>query len=340
MVASITPTRGAQPGTAWTPARRTLHNNGHMSVSYRPWSEGDEVAARGEFGLPDTPQTELDRALLGPDATSPWRRCLVATDDDGAVLGAGAVSEASLHPERLWVYVEVAREHRRQGIGSELIRRLRQTQSPSGVTALRARFTSAAQAAAGFAKYLHMHPIQHSRIVRIPTGSLPEPMLSPAGPTLAEVATGSVELTKILARYYDHVHQSWDPSQMSLGHAQDLLLAPQTGAHGAVVLRDRPKGQGGRILSFAVAYPQAGPEGQASEPESDQDIELLVGHDPQLPLDQARTALRQLLALTAARYPVRVEVDEAAAALTEVLDALLTEDLATEVSSTTLVATA
>src|SRR5699024_7451137 len=79
-------------------------------------------------------------------------------------------------------------------------------------------------------------------------------MLSPAGPALEDLATGSVELTKIVARYYDHVHQSWDPSQMSLGQAQDLLLAPQTGAHGAVVLRDRPKDQGGKILAFAVSY--------------------------------------------------------------------------------------
>ena len=333
-----------------------------MNVTYRPWAEGDEVAARDAFGPPDTPQAELDRTLLGPGATDPWRHCLVAVGEDGEFLAAGAVAEATLHPRRLWVYVEVAPAHRRRGIGTDLVQALQQAEAPSGVRALRGRFTSAAQAAAGFSVHLGMQPIQHSRIMRIPAGVLPEPMLSPAGPALEDLATGSVELTKIVARYYDHVHQSWDPSQMSLGQAQDLLLAPQTGAHGAVVLRDRPKDQGGKILAFAVSYPQAGQDQAGQEHEGDQEhgqeqqqqheqeqeqqrqheqaeTELLLGYEPDLSGPQARAAVRHLLAMTAARYPVRVEADEAAGPLSEVLDALLSEQLAQVVTSTTLVAT-
>lgn len=331
----------------WTYGGVRGQNTGHMTVTYRRWSDGDEVAARAAFGRPDTPQAELDRTLLGPDAQAPWRRTLVAEGPGGEFLGAAALAEAGLHPQRLWSYVEVAPPHRRRGIGTELLRRLQQADPPSGVRALRARFTSAAEAAEGFTAGLGMRPIQHTRIVRIPAGGLPEPMLTPTGPAMEDLATGSVELTKVVARFYDHVHESWDPSQMSLGQAQDLLLAPQTGAHGAIVLRDRPKDQGGRILAFAVSYPQAPADPDEAErgrrattgDQDGNDTELLIGHDPELPHDRARAAVQHLLALTAARHPVRVEVDEAMVALTEVLDALLSEQLAEVVTRSTLVAT-
>lgn len=307
-----------------------------MTISYRPWREGDEIAADEALGDPDTPQAALDRPLLGPDAADPWRRCLVAVEDD-AVVAAAAVSEARLHPTRLWMYVEVAPSHRRQGIATELVRRLREEAAPSGVRALRSRYTGAAGAAAGFAASLGMGQIQRTRIVRVPAGVLPEPMFGPAGPVLEDLATGSVELTKLVAAYYDEVHASWDPSQMSLGRAQDLLLAPQTGAHGAVVLRDRAGELGGRMLAFAVSYPPA-PEEDESAPAPPADTELLVGYDTELPVSRARAAVRQLLAMTTARYPVQVEVDDAMTPVADVVDALVTEKHAEVVTETTLVA--
>lgn len=307
-----------------------------MTISYRPWREGDEVTARAALGDPDTPQSALDRALLGPDAADPWRRCLVAVDGD-VVVAAAALSEARLHPTRLWLYVEVADAYRRQGIGTQLVRRLRQEDAPSGVTAVRGRYTSAAAAAAGFTTALGMGPIQRARMVRLPAGVLPEPTFGPAGPVLEDLATGSVELTKQVAAYYDEVHASWDPSQMTLGRAQDLLLAPQTGAHGAVVLRDRAGELGGRMLAFAVSYPPPVPD-EESAPTPRADTELLVGYDTELPASRARAALRQLLAMTAARYPVQIEVDDAMTPVSDLVDALLAEDLAEVVTETTLVA--
>ncbi|HIZ34641.1 MAG TPA: GNAT family N-acetyltransferase [Candidatus Ruania gallistercoris] len=305
-----------------------------MTISYRPWQEGDEVAVYAALGDPDTPQSALDRPLLGPAATDPWRRCLVAVED-GAVLGAGAVSEARLHPTRLWLYVEVAADHRRRGVGTELVRRLRQEGSPSGVTALRSRYTGDATAAAGFAASLAMTPIQQSMIVRIRAGALPEPVFGPAGPVLEDLATGSVELTKLVAAYYDAVHASWDPAEMTLGRAQDLLLAPQTGAHGAVVLRDRAGELGGKVLAFAVSYPP--PAAEDAAPAGD--TELLVGYDTTLANSRARAAVRQLLAMTAARYPVQIEVDEVMTPVAGVVDALVREEQAEVVTETTLVAT-
>ncbi|WP_147917709.1 GNAT family N-acetyltransferase [Ruania zhangjianzhongii] len=306
-----------------------------MTISYRPWREGDEVAVREALGDPDTPQSALDRPLLGPDAADPWRRCLVAVEGE-QVVAAAAVSEARLHPTRLWLYVEVAASHRRQGIGTELVRRLREEEAPSGVRAVRSRYTGAATAAAGFAAALGMAQIQQSKIVRIPAGILPEPMLGPAGPVLEDLATGSVELTKLVAAYYDEVHSSWDPSEMTLGRAQDLLLAPQTGAHGAVVLRDRASELGGRMLAFAVSYPPAPAEGEESAPRPE--TELLVGYATELAVSRARAAVRQLLAMTTARYPVQVEVDDAMTPVADVVAALVSAEQAELVTETTLVA--
>ncbi|WP_022916542.1 GNAT family N-acetyltransferase [Ruania albidiflava] len=305
-----------------------------MTISYRPWQEGDEVAARERFGEPDTPQSALDRPLLGPDAPDPWRRCLVALDGD-RVVAAGAVSEARLHPTRLWLYVEVAPTHRRQGIATQLVRRLRQEAAPSAVTALRSRYTTENPAAAAFARALGMQPIQRTRIARIEAGGLPEPMFGPAGPVLEDLATGSVELTKLVAAYYDRVHASWDPAEMTLGRAQDLLLAPQTGAHGAVVLRDRAGGLGGSVLAFAISYPAATEEDDAAPR---RDTELLLGYDTELAPARARAAVRQLLAMVTARYPVLLEVDDAMAPVSDVVDALLGEELAQVVTESTLVA--
>jgi len=305
-----------------------------MTISYRPWREGDEVAARETLGEVDTPQSAVDRPLLGPDAPDPWRRCLVATDGE-QVVAAAAVSEARLHPTRLWLYVEVAPTHRRQGIATELVRRLRQEAAPSGVTALRSRYTSENPAAAAFTRVLGMQPIQRTRIARIEAGVLPEPMFGPAGPVLEDLATGSVELTKLVAAYYDRVHAGWDPAEMTLGRAQDLLLAPQTGAHGAVVLRDRAGQLGGSVLAFAISYPAAAEEDGAAPR---RETELLLGYDTGLPAARARAAVRQLLAMVSARYPVLLEVDDAMTPVAEVVDALVAEDLAQVVTQTTLVA--
>ncbi|BAS08155.1 gcn5-Related N-acetyltransferase [Arthrobacter sp. Hiyo4] len=62
-------------------------------------------------------------------------------DGVGIPVAAGVVYEASLHPERLWAYIEVARDHRRAGIGATLLTMLRGEagQAPSGVTRLRAK---------------------------------------------------------------------------------------------------------------------------------------------------------------------------------------------------------
>ncbi|SED91254.1 GNAT family N-acetyltransferase [Ruania alba] len=320
-----------------------------MTVTFRPWREGDEIAAAASFGAPDTPEAGLDRPLLGLDAEDPWRRCLVA-ESDGEVVGAGAVSDARLHPDRLWVYVEVAHSHRRRGIGTELVRRLRTEQAPSGTQALRARFTADAEHAAGFAVSLGMAPIQRSRQVVVRPGALDVPTFGPTGPALEDLATGSVELTKAVMGFYDATHAPWDRSEMTLGRAQDLLLAPSTGARSAIVLRDRPKDAGGTLLAFAIAYdppvldpddPDAAPDPNAApaEPDPDRPTEVLLGYPPEANEAKTRAAVRQLLAMVAARYPVQLEVDDAMTPLSTVVDDLLAVGSAELVTETRIVAT-
>ena len=160
-------------------------------------------------------------------------------------------------------------------------------------------------------------PVQRSRRVAIAPGAIGLPDVRgeehPDGVVLEEASTGSVELTRAVTAFYDAVH-AWDPSTLSVGAAQQLLLGPATGAAGAVVLRDAPKAEGGRIRAFAVSYT---PERQ------DAPADVLVGWDPELGEKDALQAVADLLALLVAQYPVQIEVDEAMAPLERIVDGLI-----------------
>ncbi|MBZ2194546.1 GNAT family N-acetyltransferase [Occultella gossypii] len=300
------------------------------TLSLREWRDGDEVTVADALGPAGSPQVALSRALLGPATQQPWRRTVVA-EADGAIVGAAAVSESSLHPDRLWLYTEVLPAHRRRGVGTALVGALREEVPPSGTSGLRTRYPvnpelsenfeeSETSAAAPFAASIGLIPIQRSRLVVVAPESLAVPPFGPTGPTLEDLATGSVELTKAVAAFYDAVHAPWDRSEMTLGRAQDHLLAPATGARGAVVLRDRPKEAGGRILSFAVSYDPA-----VTDPTEAQDAptEVLLGYDTDLDPARARGAVHNLLAMLVARYPVQLEIDDAMEPLAAVVTGLL-----------------
>ena len=185
------------------------------------------------------------------------------------------------------------------------------TEAVRSETAALAAGTEAFLVAEGFT------PVQRSRRVAIAPGAIGLPDVRgeehPDGVVLEEASTGSVELTQAVAAFYDAVH-AWDPSTLSVGAAQQLLLGPATGAAGAVVLRDAPKAEGGRIRAFAVSYT---PERQ------DAPADVLVGWDPELGEEDALQAVADLLALLVAQYPVQIEVDEAMAPLERIVDGLI-----------------
>ncbi|MFB9653102.1 GNAT family N-acetyltransferase [Pseudarthrobacter oxydans] len=341
-----------------------------MAIEYREWREGDDLALLEIWGDPETHQARQFRGALALSSAgtngTPWRRCIVAEDvidGVGIPVGAGVVYEASLHPERLWAYIEVARDHRRAGIGATLLAMLRREaeHSPSGVTRLRAK-VEPGTAGAAFAEAFELEPIQRSRLVVIEPGALRLPVF-PAkddggGPAndenagsdvVMDLATGSVELTDVVGRYYTSIH-GWDsPGVLSIGQVQKLFLDDLTGAHGAIVLRAQPEsafGAGvapsrkGRIRAFAVSYaapanPDAAPGQEDAGAETPTDV--FVGHEPALAADDAAEAVRDMLSLIAYQHPVMLELDDSMTALRAAVEPLLENGKARLAGAETLV---
>ena len=316
-----------------------------MPIEYREWREGDDLALLELWGGPETEQARQFRGTLAPSGNSPWRRCIVAEDVvDGVAIpiGAAVVHEASLHPERLWAYIEVARDHRRAGVGSTLLTMLRHEagQAPSGVSRLRTKVEPGTPGAA-FAEAAGLAPIQRSRLVVVEPGALKLPVFgdgseAAASEQIEDLATGSVELSDVVGRYYTAVH-GWDsPGELGIGTVQRLFLDELSGAHGAIVLRS-PKasafGQGvpasrkGRLEAFAISYAELAPGGENTAggdgSAAGQPTDVFVGHEPKLSEEEARSAVRDLLALIAFQHPVVLELDDSMAALCAVVEPLL-----------------
>ena len=317
-----------------------------MAIQYREWREGDDLALLEIWGDPETVQAGQFRGTLAPSGNAPWRRCIVAEDVvDGVAIpvAAGVVHEASLHPERLWVYVEVARDHRRAGIGSTLLMMLRREAegSPSGVTRLRCKVEPGTTGAA-FAEAAGLTPIQHTRLVVVEPAALKLPVFGDgseeaASERIEDLATGSVELSDVVGRYYSFVH-GWDsPGELGIGTVQRLFLDELSGAHGAIVLRAPkasafgsgvPASRKGKIQAFAISYAQGN---------SDHPSDVFLGHEPELDANEAEAAVRDLLALIAYQYPVLMEVDDSMAALRAVVGPLMESGKARRQGSETFV---
>lgn len=317
-----------------------------MAIQYREWREGDDLLLLEVWGDPETDQAGQFRGTLAPSGNAPWRRCIVAEDvvDGGAIpVAAGVVHEASLHPERLWAYVEVARDHRRTGVGSTLLMMLRREAegSPSGVTRLRCKVEPGTSGAA-FAEAAGLTPIQHTRLVVVEPAALKLPVFGDgseeaASERIEDLATGSVELSDVVGRYYSSVH-GWDsPGELGIGTVQRLFLDELSGAHGAIVLRAPkasafgsgvPASRKGKIQAFAVSYAQGN---------SDHPSDVFLGHEPELDADEAEAAVRDLLALIAYQYPVLMEVDDSMTALRAVVGPLMEAGKARRQGSETFV---
>ncbi len=305
-----------------------------MAVEYREWREGDDLALLEIWGGPETLPAQQFRAALAPSSNTPWRRCIVAEDVvDGVAIpvAAAVVHEASLHPERLWAYIEVAKDHRRNGIGATLLTMLRREAelAPSGVSKLRSK-VEPGTAGAAFAEWAGLAPIQRSQLVVVHPEALKLPVFGDgseeaASEQVEDLATGSVELSDVVGRYYTAVHHWDNPGELGIPTVQRMFLDDLSGAHGAVVLRAPkasafgggvPASRNGRIRAFAVSYASGN---------ADDASEVFLGHEPALSKEEAALAVGELLALIAYQHPVLLEVDDAMAALREVVDPLLAQ---------------
>lgn len=264
----------------------------------REWQDGDDLRLLEIFGDPGSAQHHYDRTMLGPSTQDPFGVCLVA-EDDGVPVAAGAIRAQAIHPQRMWCFVETAPLQRRRGIATEVLQRL-QAQLPNQDIPLKARSVSGDD---DTATWLHQHgfaEILRSQRVILAAGSLTDPKHE-----VEQLATGSVELSKIAAEYYNATHD-WDPSALTITQAQQLLLAPSTGAQQAFVTREA-----GKIVAFAIAYP--GPVANV--------VDLFVGYDPTHA--DPTEHVRALLAVTGEHRSLGIDIDKS----TTVLNALLAQAL-------------
>lgn len=332
-----------------------------MALEYRPWQEGDDQELLQIWGDPEGSQAAWYRRTLEPSndggvqsdgSRRNWKRCIVATDQ-GIPVAAGMVMEQSLHNSKLWIYVEVAKDHRRQGVAATLLTMLRHEaeQAPSGVSGVTTKVDEGTSGAA-FVEALGWPVVQTSRFIQVDPGSLPLPSFpkqedqadEDAGSDLVQdLATGSVELTDVVGRWYESVHRDWSPTgPLSPGTVQSYFLDDQAGAQGAIVLRAEPESafgigvapsKKGRIRAFGVSY---GPH-PAAAPSENPPADVFLGWEPELELEDATAAVRDLISLLAYQHPVVLEVDSSMLPLTNVVESLLAVGKAKQLEATTII---
>ncbi|MBP2411376.1 GNAT superfamily N-acetyltransferase [Arthrobacter stackebrandtii] len=323
-------------------------------LTYRPWRDGDDLTLLEIWGDADSAAAGQFRAALAPESdANPWRRTIVA-EDQGIPVAAGVVYSTKLHPARLWAYVEVARDHRRAGVGATLLTMLRREADGAlaaglvSTTALRTK-VAPGTSGAGFAEAMGLAVLQRNRVVEVGPGALKLPVFGSgteeeATARVQDLATGSVELTDVVGRYYESVNR-WDPTgPLTPGLVQRMFLDDLTGAHGALVLRAEPASafgadvapsKKGRIQAFALSYSQGSIE--STEEVAAAASEVFLGVEPALERDEAVQAVYDLLALITHQYPVLLELDDSMEALSAVVNPMISVGAAKVSGTETLV---
>ncbi len=271
-------------------------------MQIRDWQDGDDLRLLEIFGDPGSAQHHHDRTMLGPSTQDPFGVGLVAVDD-GVPIAAGAIRAQAIHPRRMWCFIETAPLQRQRGIATALFEEL--TARVPDETALKTRSVTSDGGTASWLKHRGFAEIQHAQRVVVASGSF-----EAADIEVAQLATGSVELSKRAAEYYNATHD-WDPSDLSITQAQQLLLAPATGAQQAFVTRDNDG-----IVAFAIAYP--GPIPNV--------VDLVVGHDPQHPDPTAH--VETLLAVTGEQRSLAIEIDNSTTVLNRLIEKAIEADTA------------
>ena len=198
------------PILAVKPAYSAEERHPMNTYEFRPWREGDDLELLQVWGDPRSEQEAQQRASFGEASDALFSRTLVVTDS-GVPIAAGVVTASLLHPQRLWAYLEVAEGHRRAGLGTELLDRLREIAVENGqVPNLRVKLAPFSTGEE-FAQAKGMKMIQRSRLVHIDAGAIPPVSLREdenGKPTQAieDLATGSVELTSKLWEFYRDSH--------------------------------------------------------------------------------------------------------------------------------------
>lgn len=106
---------------------RDENDNLARNVRIRPWRPGDEAAVTSLLDASaDALWKNQFHVLHGRDSDGlQWRRCRVATDRAGTVIGAATVITNPLHAGRMPCAIEVAQPWRRRGVGTLLLEQMR-----------------------------------------------------------------------------------------------------------------------------------------------------------------------------------------------------------------------
>jgi GNAT superfamily N-acetyltransferase len=204
---------------------------GGMSVSLRPFAEGDANAVRSVLDATYGHDPRL-RAIYDDAHGSPpdglFGRTLLA-ERDGEVVAAGTILHGPRHPRRTWLTLSVAPAYRRLGIGTALLNALREIAERP----LRTRGIFANEAAMGFLRRHEFGLLNRSFEGRFDPASvvarLPEPQLD-RPPSLDEAAT-----------FFDGVYQAahqFDPAEpRSLEQARQVFCGEDVIENSLVCVR-------------------------------------------------------------------------------------------------------
>src|SRR5699024_1155704 len=208
--------------------------------------------------------------MLGPSTQKPFGVGLVAVDDEIPV-AAGALRAQAIHPQRMWCYIETAPLQRQRGIATALLNQLLE-RAPENIE-LKTRSASTDLTTANWLTNQGFSPIQNTQRVIVASKSFESKDFE-----VQQLATGSVELSKVVAEYYNATHDC-DPALLTRTLAQDLLSDLLAVAQQAFITRADTG-----ITAFALAYP--GPVPNL--------VDVFLGCDPNHP--QPTHHIRALLA--------------------------------------------
>ena len=242
-------------------------------MTVRQWRTRDSL---DPLGPPATWLEAQGREQIGSAADF-----TVVAVHDGDLVGVGCAYASRWHPRRLWSYVEVAPDHRRNAHGTALLQALRRRAERP----LRGKVT-AGSAGAAFARARSLRSIQRCRTLALATADTPKRPDVDADPSVHVAAAA-------FRAFYATTHH-WDP----LG---DIGPDEFVASHLAdAVARFAVRGDDGDVLAIGCLYD----EGDA----------LLLSGGPTRPGEHAAT---ETLVAAAARFAARAgreltaEVDNA-----------------------------
>lgn len=224
-------------------------------MQIRAFRDGDEVGVRALPGedAPDLYRWKLT-AMHGPGRDEPSRwRTEVAVAPDGDIRGAVTLAHHSIHQGQYVLVVQVAPEHRRRGLGRQLVgvgRRMRTTTLPMTAQFFASDAASAALLRAEGAEIIQRTP----GFVLMPERMRAWCDAQPVPPGVVVGSLAGLPVAELAAAWLDRyvwVHEGWTAPPLSMP-----ALSRTAAALAAEVDRDAAAGAwvDGRLAALATVW--------------------------------------------------------------------------------------